>query len=378
MTLNEKIKNYTNELEQKGLLRTRLVPKSGLIHFDSNDYLSLAQDKTVSAFYQKAYSTFPIGSGGSMLLSGFHANHQAVERRFADWLEVDECLLFTSGYAANLAIGSLLGQLKAHCIIDKGVHASIYDGLTLAHVGFKRYLHNDMEDLAQKLQSDHQDRALITEGIFSMSGQMAPLSQITSLCQKSKISCIVDEAHSLGVIGSEGKGAVDFHDLSQKEVPLRMLAFGKAFAAQGAVVAGQSHWIQALMQAGRSLVYTTAISPAICYGLLNTLDVVVAADERRLKLMELINHFKALIPYSPFTWANSDSAIQQLQLGCPHLALRYAQELRKLGISCSAIRAPTVSAKASGLRIILNYKHQPEQITQLFKALHQIYERSPN
>lgn len=376
MTLNEKIKKYTKQIEEQGLLRSRSLLKSDLIHFDSNDYLSLSKEKKISEFYQNAYAKYPSGSGGSMLLSGFHANHQALERTFADWLEVDECVLFSSGYAANLAIASLLGQVQAHAFIDKSVHASIYDGLALAHVPYTRYVHNDMDDLSNKLSKSSGDRALITEGIFSMSGQRAPLRQIASLCQKNRISCIVDEAHSLGIIGTEGRGAVDFHDLSQKDIPIRMLAFGKAFASQGALVAGQSHWISALLQAGRSLVYTTALSPALSYGLLQTLDVLRAADDRRMKLMDLIKIFKNCSAQSPFTFALSDTPIQQLQLGCPHLAVHYAQELRKQGFSCSAIRAPTVSAKASGLRIIINYQHQPEHIIDLFKALHFIHEHT--
>jgi 8-amino-7-oxononanoate synthase len=309
-----------------------------------------------------------------MLLSGYHANHRAVERAFADLLAVDECILFSSGYAANLAMTALLGKLNAHCFIDKELHASIYDGLTLAQVDYTRYFHNNMNDLERKLTKQTNHSALITEGIFSMSGQIAPLTAISTLCIEAQTEVLVDEAHSFGVLGEYGKGAVAHHDLSQKEVPLRIIPLGKAFAAQGALIAGQSEWISALLQAGRSLIYSTAISPALSYGLLNTLDIVIDAEERREKLNGLVELFRNLIKTSPLDWGDSVTPIQQLRLGCPHLSLYYAQELKKQGISCLPIRTPTVCKKETGLRIILNYNHTAEQINKLFNKLSAIYE----
>lgn len=379
MFLNDKIKDYTNQLAQQGLLRARSVLKQHdlpLIHFDSNDYLSLTDDKNISAAYQRGYALYRSGSGASMLLSGYDENHRAVEAAFANLLAVDACILFSSGYAANLAVSALLGKLKTHCFIDKEVHASVYDGLSLSHVDYTRYFHNDLDDLKQKLTCHAANSALITEGIFSMSGQMAALTDISSLCIKNQTDLLVDEAHSFGVMGAQGKGAVVAHGLSQKEVPLRIIPLGKAFAAQGAVIAGQGDWITALLQAGRSLIYSTAISPALSYGLLHTLDVVIAAEERRLKLMQLVDLFRELTKKSPFNWADSSTPIQQLRLGCPHLALSYSQELKKQGISCLAIRTPTVSKQETGLRVILNYHHTPEQIYALFNQLNTIYEHT--
>jgi len=377
MFLNNKIRDYTDQLNQLGLLRSRQVLKTDAaqwVHFDSNDYLSLTHDKHISAAYQHGYASYPSGSGASMLLSGYHANHQAVERAFAELLEVDGCILFSSGYAANLAVTALLGKLKVHCYIDKEIHASIYDGLTLSQVNYTRFIHNDLADLSGKISSATENCTLITEGIFSMSGQIAPLATFSSLCIKNQTDLLVDEAHSFGVLGNQGKGAVDYHGLTQKEVPLRIIPLGKAIAAQGAVVAGQGEWINALLQAARSLIYSTAMSPALSYGVLKTLDFVVAAEDRRVKLIQLIDLFRAKIAHSPLNWTDSTTPIQQVQLGCPHLALHYAQELKKHGIYCSAIRKPTVRTKSSGLRIILNYNHSEEQIDHLFTQLKEIYE----
>lgn len=380
MTLNIKIEEYTKHIQEQGLLRTRQLFESNttdIVRFDSNDYLSLTEDKRIAEAYQKGYQLYPCGSGASMVLSGYHANHRTLEHTFSKLLGVDDCLLFSSGYSANLAITALLGRLGAHCFIDKSVHASIYDGLTLSQVNYSRYVHNDMNALSSLLTSSLGDSVVITEGIFSMSGQKAPLSTIHSLCKKNCIELIVDEAHAFGVIGPQGKGAVPDNGLTQNEVPLRVITFGKTFASQGAIVAGHQDWINALLQAARSFIYSTAISPALCYGLLKTLDIIIEEDCRRTKLKHLISQFKELIKSSPLNWLDSDTPIQQLRLGCPHKALYYANALKREGFHCSAIRSPTVSSTSSGLRIIINFKHSTEQITQLFNKLHLIYEHSP-
>lgn len=374
--VQDKLRNYILSLNQQGLLRSRQV--SDLddppgVRFDSNDYLSLRKDKRLAAAYQHGFGLYPTGSGASMLLSGYHATHQAVEQAFASLLKVDECVLFSSGYAANLAVTALLGVIKTHCILDKRMHASVYDGLALSQVPYSRYLHNNRDDLSLKLDTVFEEAVVMTEGIFSMSGQIAPLKALSSLCLEKKAVLLVDEAHSFGVLGEQGKGAVDYQGLTQKEVPLRVIPLSKAFAAQGAIVAGETAWIQALLQAGRSLTYTTASSPALAYGLLKTLDIFVNSEDRRLKLRQLIAYFREQIQESALTWTDSTTPIQQLQLGCPHLALHYARELKKAGIYCSAIRSPTVSKKSTGLCILLNYEHGFEQIQSLFdkiQALH--------
>jgi 8-amino-7-oxononanoate synthase len=378
MSLNEKISEYTNQLEQQGLLRARKKSSekdTSLVYFDTNDYLSLTEDARIAQAYQKGYATYPSGSCSSMVLSkGYHPNHYALEKAFSNLLSVDDCLLFSSGYAANLAITALLGHLKAHCIIDKGIHASVYDGLHLSQVSYTRFIHNDLHNLAKKLNKNPVNSIVITEGIFSMSGQISPLVEIATLCQAYQTELIVDEAHSFGVMGYQGRGAVDASQLSSKEIPLRIIPFGKALAAQGAIVAGNKEWIKALLQAGRSLIYSTALSPALSYGLLKTLDIVIAADERRQKLACLIQLFKSQIKASPLFWTPSDTPIQQLILGCPHKAVYFSKELKKRGFSCSAIRPPTVHIKAAGLRVVLNYAHTPDQILNFFEKLHLIYE----
>ncbi|MGL6028622.1 MAG: aminotransferase class I/II-fold pyridoxal phosphate-dependent enzyme [Legionella sp.] len=382
MSLIDHIDNYTRELEQHNLLRVRRIAHNSNpqhIRFDSNDYLSLTHDKTIASAYQKGYALHPAGSGGSMLLGGYHANHQAVEHAFAQLLDVEQCLLFSSGYAANLAVAALFAKIKLPLLIDKGVHASIYDGLALSQTDFKRYSHNDLNDLNVKRMQINTATAVLTEGIFSMTGHKAPLDKIASLCAvHTETVLIVDEAHSFGLFGEHGCGMAALCQLTQEQVPLRIIPLGKACAAQGAIVAGQGAWINALMQAGRSFVYSTAVSPAQCYGLIKTLEVVANADLRRLKLQQLIHLFQSCSSHSPLSWSDSSTAIQHLHLGCPRLALSYQAQLEQAGFSCAAVRAPTVTKKHTGLRIVLNYNHQPEQIINLFDTLHSIYEFTSN
>lgn len=379
MTLEEALKSYTAEKKNKGLHRTRVISNNDkqALYFNSNDYLALTGEPRIAAAYQKGYQLYPSGSGGSMLLSGYHESHQAVERAFAEFLDVDDCILMSSGYAANLAVTSLLGQLQATCLIDKSVHASIYDGLALAGVTYQRFFHNDLSDLNKHLSLAAINPVIITEGIFGMSGQQASLQEMYEIGVSNQAVLIVDEAHSFGVLGTQGRGAVAFHQLGQHEVPLRIIPLGKAFAGQGALIAGQQQWIDAILQAGRSLIYSTAISPALAYGLLDTLTVVREADDRRSQLQHLIRYFKQHIDHSPFTWSASTSTIQQLQLGCPHLALSYAAELSAHGVHCSAIRPPTVPMRSAGLRIIINATHREEHIDQLFHQLGVLHERAP-
>lgn len=372
--LTQRLKHYSVDLMQRGLHRKREVnqPSVQLLNFSSNDYLSLVSHPCIKSAYQQGIQRYPVGSGGSMVVCGYHQAHKDLEQAFANALAVDDCLLFSSGYAANLSVIGLLGRLNMHLLIDKGVHASIYDGLTLSGARYSRFKHNDLDDLSLNVRTASMDTVLMTEGIFSMSGQLAPLQDIAHISQTQQLPLIVDEAHSFGLLGREGLGAVFMHHLTQKDVPLRVIPLGKAYGASGAIVAGEGAWIDALLQSARPHLYSTAMSPAFAYGLLETLEIVRGADERRAKLMELVDYFREAIHHSPLRWRESVSPIQQLQLGCPERALFYTEKLREQSILCLAMRRPTVSRQETGLRVILNYQHQPEDIDRLFDCLNAI------
>lgn len=364
--------DYVSDCKQKGLYRQRTVisQQAGCLNFSSNDYLSLTMDSRIQKAYQTGFMHYPTGSGGSMLVSGYHPIHQALERAFSDALHVDACVIVSSGYAANLSLMSVLSTVNAHVLLDKAAHASMYDGLRLSAVKHTRFLHNDLADAALKMKRLPERSALVTESIFSMSGQISPLSDFAQLATDHKMTLLVDEAHAFGVLGREGLGGVVHHGLTQEEVPLRVIPLGKACAGSGAIVAGQAVWIDALLQTARSHRYSTAVSPAYAYGLLETLDVLRQADARRASLSETVAYFREQIHHSPLIWRDSETPIQQVQFGCPKRAVAVAERLKQQGIVCVPMRQPTVSLPETGLRVMLNYCHTPQDIDTFFNRLH--------
>lgn len=369
-TLLTRIHQRIAQYQKTGLHRRRpvCVDEKNYLNFSSNDYLSLTSDNRLKMAWQKGCELYPVGSGGSPLLSGYHSTHQQLERAFAEALGVDDCLFFSSGYAANLGLMRLFAQLKVQVYIDKAMHASVYDGLAFSGINVKRYKHCDVNDLEKKLLPGL-DSVIMTESVFSMSGQIASISLISKLAQKHHIDLFVDEAHAFGVLGPQGLGLVKALHLTQEQVPLRVIPLGKAFASTGAIIAGHGVWIEALLQSARSYIYSTSPSPAHAYGLLKTLEIIRESDARRLKLLELIAYFREAIQNSGLIWRDSESPIQQLQLGCPNRAQQIADKLYKKSIICMSLRQPTVSKQETGLRVILNYNHQPEDIDYLLRCL---------
>ncbi len=365
--LTQQFAQYLTERRAQGLYRSRSAGSElSCLDFSCNDYLSLSTDDRVKKAYQTGCERYPVGSGGSMVLSGYHPIHRELEQDFAEALNVDDCLLFSSGYVANLSVVSLLAQFKAHVLIDKSVHASVYDGLELSKATYSRFLHNDLTDLKKKLQHTAAMTLIMTESVFSMSGLCAPLAEISGL----GTPMVVDEAHGFGVLGPEGLGGAKAAGLTQDQVPLRVIPFGKSLAASGAIVAGKADWIDALLQATRQPVYSTAISPAFAYGIRETLAILRDADDRRQHLQSLIAYFRQCIQSSSLQWRDSLTPIQQLQLGCPFLAVNLALTLQHQGIRCFAIRQPTVTKQETGLRVILNHHHTHQDIDRLFQVLH--------
>jgi len=373
MSLERKLLEDKQKKISQGLFRkVSLLPNTdGFYNFSSNDYLSLTDDKKVNKFYQDGYIKYPTGSTGSIVISGYTSAHADLEKQLSVMFNVDGCVLFSSGYMANLSVVSLLKNLSAKLLIDKSVHASIYDGIKLNNIEYERYLHNDLDNLQKKINiCQKSDLVVLTESIFSMSGQVSDLLSIKKIIQDTPL--IVDEAHAFGVIGEKGLGSVAEAGLNQEDVPLRIIPLGKAGAGYGAVVLGKKLWIDALLQT-RQAVYSTSVSPAIAYSLLRTIEYIQLLDDRRKKLSNLISYFHDLQKYSNLKWRDAKTHMQQLQLGCPHLATKVHEHLFKLGIICLPIREPTVTRIETGLRIILNYSHETEHLDCLFASLNKFF-----
>lgn len=368
--LNEDLNNYLNAIKKKGLYRKRKIIKGDKpIIFNSNDYLGMSRAPDIKSAYIQGAKRCSVGSLGSMYMCGYHQRHQVVEEAFSRVLKVERSMLFTSGYMANLAITMLLGQMPWQVFIDKQIHASIYDGLKISGLRFSRFLHNNVQDLEKKISSFDNKKIILTESLFSMSGQKAPLESFATVGEYHNAGLIVDEAHAFGVFGEQGLGLTFKQERLLRQMPLRVISLGKAFASSGAIIAGDALWIESLEQCARSLIYSTAISPATAYGLEYTLDKICQAGKARQKLKRLVYHFNCKRKESAFHWQESQSQIQRLYLGCSHKAIQLSQYLYSKGVICSAVRPPTVALKESGLRIVLRADHSVEDIDAFFEAI---------
>lgn len=369
--LANQLRERSEKQKRLGLYRQRRVRRatSQGLSFSSNDYLSLGDEPQIKKAYQEGFRRYSVGSGGSMMVSGYHDVHQALEKAFSEALGVDDSVLFPSGFAANLGVVDMLCQHDAHILLDKASHASIYHALQTSPSSYTRYCHQSWDAFLACIKKSPMGSVVVTESIFSMSGYHPPLQQMVEAIALYQHHLVVDEAHAFGVIGPEGLGSVAEHYLTQAEVPLRVIPFGKALGAAGAIVSGKGEWIDAIVQKARSLIYSTSMSPAMAYGMLETLSFVRSCDDRRRVLHELVTYFCNKANLSSLSWAKSITPIQQLRLGCPKLAMHYAEKLSKHGIICHPMRQPTVKKSETGLRIVLNYHHQQKDIDYLFEAL---------
>lgn len=337
--------------------RRRRGSPASTCNFSSNDYLGLSQDLRVQQAFQESFAALPTGSGGSVVISGYHRQHQQLETAFCEALNVEDAVILSSGYVANLGLMMMAANAKINVFLDKAAHASFYDGLKLSDAVYQRFPHQTIPQA--------QDGLIVTESVFSMSGYLTPLEKLT-------MPMFVDEAHAFGLYGKEGLGRVQQLGLTEKEVPLRVIPLGKAFAAQGAIVAGRADWIDAYIQSARGYIYSTSISPALAAAYAKVLEILRAAEEERAQLFENIRYFRQLISSSRLAWTDSVTPIQQLKLGNITQALTLSEGLLAEGIFCQAIRPPTVPLRDTGLRVVLNARHTKAEMQRLVVYIDQL------
>ena len=349
-----------------------------LLGFCSNDYLGLANHHEVKHAAIDAINAAGVGSGASHLVVGHHREHQLLEEELAEFTQRDRALVFSSGYMANLAIVSTLVGKSDVVLEDKLNHASLIDGGLLSGARFQRYLHNDsvsleryLQRFTQKEQACAEDRKqlVVTDGVFSMDGDVANLTDISRLTQQYDACLMVDDAHGLGVLGAEGRGCVAEEGLSQEDVPVLMGTFGKAFGTSGAFVAGSHELIEYLIQMARPYIYTTAMPPAIAAATRASLRLVQRADEQRAHLKQLIYQFRQGADQLGFKLMPSHTAIQPIMIGDTRKALALSQYLEDEGVLVTAIRPPTVPDNTARLRVTLSANHCADNIDELLNAL---------
>ncbi|AGH81149.1 8-amino-7-oxononanoate synthase [Psychromonas sp. CNPT3] len=340
------------------------------LNFSSNDYLGLAGDPLLIKAWQKGAQLFGVGSGGSYLVTGYQQAHADLCAQLKDWLGVPAVALFNSGYSANQAIIKLLLSKNALLVQDKLNHASLMEAGMLSDCKMLRFKHNDMGHLSQILQKNvNKDTLLISEGVFSMDGDRAPISDLYQQAKRRNAWLMIDDAHGLGVLGSQGKGSVVEAGLSNDMPQIYMATFGKALGVGGAFVAGSQELIDYITNFSKPYIYTTGLPPAMAYAVMCAADMVSKDNWRRDKLLHLIETFKRSASLNGIRLAPSSTAIQPLIIGSADKAIRIATQLKQLGFWVTAIRPPTVPMGQSRLRITLTTSHEVKDIQALMQSL---------
>jgi len=343
------------------------------LSFCSNDYLGLANHPALIKAMQAGAERYGVGSGASHLVSGHSHAHHALEEALAEFTQRPRALLFSSGYMANLGVISALTTKHDTIHEDRLNHASLIDAARLSGATMRRYPHNDVDALATRLDKNSNGYPLIiTDGVFSMDGDIAPLPQLATLVSKHNSTLMVDDAHGIGVIGKNGRGTVEHHNLSENDVPILVGTLGKAFGTAGAFVAGSEELIETLIQQARTYIYTTALPPAIAHATLTSLKLIEIEAWRREHLQTLIKLFKDGAAQLGFNIMPSNTPIQPLIIGDSDKALRISEALQQLGILISAIRPPTVPDGTARLRITFSANHTEKHIDQLLAALDKV------
>ena len=338
--------------------------------FCSNDYLGLANDPRVRTASCQAINKFGVGSGASQLITGYSMLHAKLESALAKFLNYERVLLFSSGYLANLAVVSTFATRDSLILQDRLNHASLLDAARYAGTKLQRYRHRDSDHLVQLLaKKDQQEVLLATDGVFSMEGTVAPLAELVAINKSHHSMLVVDDAHGIGVIGSQGKGSLEYCNIKPNNVDILVGTFGKAFGSSGAFVATSNDNAEYLIQKARTLIYTTAPPSALAAAAHTSLDIIIEESQRRERLHRNINYFRQRLSSSKLDLQESITPIQTILIGKNYPTLQFSEQLSQRGILILAIRPPTVPENTARLRITLCSEHSYQQIDALVSAL---------
>lgn len=339
------------------------------INFSSNDYLGLASAPSVIERMAEAARQQGLGSGASALVTGYHPEHQLLERELADYLQRDAVLLCSSGYLANACAIHALVSRGDTVVQDRLCHASLIDAARSTDARLRRYQHIDIDSARQQLATARGLRLLVTDGVFSMDGDQAPLRQLVALAQQQEAALVVDDAHGIGVLGPDGRGLLAQESMDQQQVPVLTGTLGKAFGASGAFVAGSKALIDHLVNEGRGYVYNTAMPPALAAAARQALNLVRAGSQRRARLRRRIAQLREGAHALGLELLPSSTAIQPLLIGDARRCVEVSQRLARAGFWVVPIRPPTVREGTARLRITLTSEHRTEQVDGLLEAL---------
>jgi 8-amino-7-oxononanoate synthase len=352
-----------------------LVDGRDCIAFCSNDYLGHAQHPRVVEAFGQAATRWGVGSGASHLVTGHHAEHHALEEELAAFTGRARAVLFSTGYMANLAVATALAGRGDLVVEDRLNHASLIDAGLLAGARFVRYKHGDAEAARARLAAErtalreNATAIVLTDGVFSMDGDLAPTPALAAACREHRAWLAVDDAHGLGVLGARGGGTLEAQGCSADDVPVLVGTLGKAFGTFGAFVAGSDALCELLVQTARTYIFTTALPPAVAAATRASLALVREEPWRRARVLEHVARFRAGAAQLGLAVLDSHTPIQPVILGTPAAAVAASAALLTHGLLVPAIRPPTVPAGSSRLRITFSAAHTDEHVDRLLEAL---------
>ena len=379
--VNEQIKLELDEIAQKNLLRKTFpiqqkencfiqIDGKKYIDFSSNDYLGLAYHEKIIAASISATQKFGTSSAASRLLSGTLDLHEQLEQNVAKFKGKESAIVFNSGYQANIGIIQTLLKKGDVIFSDKLNHASIIDGIQLSGIKFFRFKHNDINDL-EKLLREHRknfnNTLVITETIFSMDGDIAPLSEIVSLKQKYDFQILIDEAHATGIFGKNGSGIAEEFNLTTK-IDYIMGTFSKGLGSFGAYLACSEITKNYLVNKCRSFIFSTALPPAVIGANIESLNIIKNEPERRKMLLKNTKYFRELLTKNEFQIAG-ETQIVPIIIGNAEKTVKISNALKNLGYWIMPIRYPTVPQNQARLRISLSFNHSQKMLDKLIGDL---------
>ena len=341
--------------------RTITIDGKSYLNFCSNNYLGLANHPRIIEAAQKATAEYGAGAASSRLISGNTILHEKLERKIAEFKKREAAIVFPTGFMANLGVMTALLDEKDTVIIDRLDHASIIDACRLSKAKLQVYPHKDMKALEKILgrSQSFSKRLIVTDSVFSMDGDLAPLPEIWSLANKHRSLVMIDEAHATGVLGKCGRGLEEHFGLEGR-TDIVMGTLSKAIGSLGGFVAGSQQLINYLHNKARSFIYTTALPPASCAAALAALELIENDPSFLNKLRANLKSFSAIVPIIPII------------LGSAEKAVKASQDLFKRGILLSAIRPPTVPQGQSRLRLTICAQHTKEDIDCLVSSLREL------
>ncbi len=373
------------ELRAQGLLRRRrlagapcgpetVIDGKPVLSFASNDYLGLAADPRLVEALAEGARRWGVGAGASEYLGGHFEPHRQLEERLAAFVGAKRALHFATGFMANLGILPALAGRGDVIFADRLNHASLIDGVRLSAAFSHRYPHLDLGVLEGQLAANRgRKRFIVTDAVFSMDGDIAPLPRLLALAEAHDTWLVVDDAHGLGVLGPQGRGTAAHFGLKPGGRLILMGTLGKAAGVAGAFVAGDAAVIDWLEQSARTAIYTTGVPPSLSFTLTRSLELIEAADERRAHLRALVLRLRAglapLAERAGWRLPASETAIQPVIIGDNAKTLALAEALFARGVWAPAIRPPTVPAGEARLRISLTAAHTAAHVDRLLAAL---------